>query len=137
MPYKIKKVDIWEAGIEDRPGGLADTLAPLAKGKDNCDFMLARRSGGDSGTLYVALSKSSSKTAKAAGLSKPSDLFALRIEGPDKAGLCAKAARALGDSGISMRGLNGVVFGRKVVIHISFTAPDDATKALKVLKKAL
>lgn len=137
MAYKITKVDIWEAGIEDRPGGLAEKLEPLAKGKHNCDFMLARRTSAGSGALYLALSKSSAKTAAAVGLSKPNDLFALRIEGPDKAGLCAKAARALGDAGISMRGLNGVVSGKKAVVHISFTSAGDASKAQKVLKKAL
>ncbi|NUM54225.1 MAG: hypothetical protein HUU46_11320 [Candidatus Hydrogenedentes bacterium] len=137
MAYEIKKVDIWEAGLEDRPGGLADKLEPLAKGKHNCDFVLARRTGAGGAVLYLALSKSSAKTAALAGLGKPTDLFALRIEGPDKPGLCAKAARAVGDAGISMRGLNGVVLGKKTVLHLSFTSADDAAKAQKLLKKAL
>lgn len=137
MPYAIKKVDVWETAIEDRPGGLANKLEPLAKGKHNCDFMLARRTGTGSGVLYLVLSKTSPKAARALGLGKTTDLFALRIDGPDTPGLCAKAARILGDSGISMRGLNGVVFGKKCVMHVSFTTADDAGKAQKVLTKSL
>ena len=137
MAYEIRKVEMWETAIEDRPGGLADRLEPLAKGKHNCDFMLARRGGEGSGVLYLALSKGGAKAATAAGLGKPADLFALRVEGPDKPGLCAKAARIVGDSGISMRGLNGVVCGRKCVMHVAFTTSDDAAKAQKLLKKGL
>lgn len=137
MGYKITRVDIYTLKLEDRPGGLAEKLEPLSKGKHNCDFMLARRAEPGTGVLYLSLSKNPAKAVKAAGLSKDPQLFALRIDGADKPGLSAKVARIIGDAGISMRGLNGVVLGKKCVIHVSFTSQGDADKARKLLKKGL
>jgi hypothetical protein len=139
MAYTVDKVDVWAGTIEDRPGGLAEKLEPLANAKINLDFIIARRQPEQPGTgvVFVApiAGAAESRVAKAAGLSKAQDMFSLRLEGPDKAGLGAKVARALADAGVNLRGYSGAALGRKATFYFSFDDQADAKKAGQVLKK--
>ncbi len=139
MAYSIERVDVWAGSISDKPGGLAATLAPLADAKCNLEFVVARRSTKGKGLVFVAPVKGAAggKAAKAAGLAKTAELSALRIEGGDKAGLGVAIGGALGDAGISMRGISAAAIGRKSVCWIALDSKADATKAKRVLAKAL
>lgn len=139
MAYTIEKIDVWEGTVEDRSGGLADKLEPLAQAGVSLEFLLARRSEPGKGLLFLFPIKGAAQTraAIAAGLCKATDVVALRVEGPDKPGLGANISRALGKAGISMRGMSAVALGRRCVVYISLDTADDAVKGRRVLAKAL
>lgn len=136
MPYTVSKVDVWTAEIEDRPGGLADKLAPLAEAGVDLEFAIARRQAPGKGIVFLSGIKGTkaSRAAASAGLSKTTALAALRIEGPNKAGICYQMTCQLAEAGINMRGLSAAVIGRKCVMFLAFDSAADANKAARLLK---
>jgi predicted amino acid-binding ACT domain protein len=75
------------------------------------------------------------KAAQEAGFGKPQNIHSVRIEGGDKPGLGAKIARALGDAGVSFRGVSAVAIGRKFISYVACDSAEDQAKAIAVLKK--
>jgi hypothetical protein len=71
--------------------------------------------------------------ASAAGLAKASDVFGLRIEGPNKPGDCHRVTSRLAQAGISLRGLSASVIGNKYVLILGFDSAADASKAARLL----
>ncbi|HXG61761.1 MAG TPA: amino acid-binding protein [Planctomycetota bacterium] len=140
MPLKITPVEYWVAKIEDRAGGAARALGPLAGARVNLEFVLARRTPEEPGrgVLYVAPVKGgrAEEAARAAGLSRAADLAGLRVEGDNRAGAGHAMADALGQAGISFRGLAASVLGRKYVCYFAFDREEDARRAAEVLKAA-
>jgi hypothetical protein len=138
MALKATKAEIWVATIEDRAGGAAEKLEALANGGANLEMLLARRTDQPGqGVMFVTPVKGAKavKAAQAAGFGKPENIHSVRIEGGDKPGLGAKIARALGDAGISFRGVSAVAIGRNFISYIACDSAEDATRALSVLKK--
>ena len=138
MKLKVNRLDIWTATIEDRAGGAARKLEPLAEAGANFEFVMARRTPErpGEGVLFVAPVKGAkaAKAAQAAGFAKPGDIHPLRIEGADKAGSMAAIARALADAGISFRGMSAAAIGRKFVAYLALDSAEAATKAAGVLR---
>jgi len=138
MAVKATKTEIWVATIEDRAGGAAEKLEALAQGGANLEMLLARRTEQPGqGVMFVTPVKGAKavKAAQAAGFNKPENIYSVRIEGSDKPGLGAKIARALGDAGISFRGVSAVAIGRKFISYIACDSAEDAAKAVAALKK--
>jgi hypothetical protein len=138
MALKATKSEIWVCTIEDRAGGAAEKLEALANGGANLEMLLARRTDQPGqGVMFVTPVKGAKavKAAQAAGFGKPENIHSVRIEGSDKPGLGAKIARALGDAGISFRGVSAVAIGRNFISYIACDSAEDATRALSVLKK--
>lgn len=44
MALKVSKAEVWSAAVDDRVGGMADRLEPLAGAGADFEFVLARRS---------------------------------------------------------------------------------------------
>ena len=90
-----------------------------------------------SGVMFVTPIKGAKATraAQEAGFSKPGNIHSVRIEGGDKPGLGAKIARALGNAGISFRGLSAAAMGKKFISFVALDSAEDAAKAVAVLKK--
>jgi len=139
MAYTIDKVGVFSGSIKDKPGGLAVKLDALAEAGADLEFVLARRDKPGKGILFVApiTGAKQGRAAKKAGLSKKAGLQALRVAGTDKPGLGAKLTAALGEAGISMRGLSAVRMGRKCVVYIALDSKKDVAKAQRILSKAL
>lgn len=139
MKLKVTRVDVWNATIEDRAGGAAEKLEPLAKAGANFEFVLTRRTPEQpgKGIVFVAPVKGTkiTKAAQEAGLTKPVDIYSVRIEGADKPGQCARITRALADAGISFRGLSATAIGRKFVSYLALDSANDVAKAVSALKK--
>ena len=104
MAYSIRKVDVWAAEIDDRPGGLAEKLAALAKAGASLEFIIARRAPDKPGRGVVFLTPvkgaKQKQAASEAGFGTTSSLQSVRVEGPDRPGLGTKMTRALADAGI-------------------------------------
>jgi len=91
----------------------------------------------DKGLMFVTPIKGAKavRAAEAAGFHKAPGVISVRVEGGDKPGLCARMSRALGDAGISFRGLTAIAIGRKFISYIALDSDGDAAKAVSVLKK--
>jgi len=141
MAYSIRKVDVWAAEIDDRPGGLAEKLEAVAKAGANLEFVISRRQPDKPGTGVVFLTPlktpKQKQAASGAGFTTASNLQSVRVEGPDKPGLGTKMTRALADAGINLRGVSGAALGKKSVAYFAFDSAEDATKAISLLKRAL
>ena len=140
MALKVSKADVWAVTLEDRAGGAADKLEGLAKGGANLEMLLARRTSEQpgKGVMFVTPLKGAKamKAAQDAGMGKPQNIYSVRIEGGDKAGLGSKIARALGDAGVSFRGMSAVAVGKKFVSYIACDTAEDQARAIAALKKA-
>jgi hypothetical protein len=56
MGFKLERVHIWSGSVEDKAGGMASTLAPLAEAGANLEYIYTRRLPDQpgSGILYIA-----------------------------------------------------------------------------------
>jgi len=139
MALNVKRADVWAVTIEDRAGGAADKLEPLARAGANFEFVFTRRTPENPGKgLLVAYPVKGAKVVRAAqeaGFAKPIDMFSVRIEGSDKPGVTAAVARALAQAGLSFRGLSATGSGRKFISFVALDSEADATRAVAVLKK--
>jgi hypothetical protein len=140
MPLGVKKLEVWTGEIDDRVGGLASKLEPLARAGVDLQFLVARRQPHLPGRGVVFLSgiagAKGNKAAAAAGLAKASDVVALRVEGPNKAGAAHQIARRLADAGINLRGVSAGVTGKNFQLFVAFDSAVDADKAARSLRAA-
>ncbi len=138
MAYTVSKFDVWTREIDDKVGGLAATLEPLANAAADLAFVVARRQPHKAGKGVVFLGGVSgakaTKAAAAAGLAKTTELAALRVEETNKAGSCHKMTRMLANAAINLRGLSASVVGKKCVYVLAFDSAADADRAAQVLK---
>ena len=139
MAMDVSRVDVWVAGMKDKPGALADKLAALADAGANLAFVLARRAPDKPGTGVVFLAPLSGRkqlaAGKKAGFHKSRSLHSVRAQGPDKPGLGARMTQALADAGINLRGLSATTIGRRCTVYFAFDTSADAAKAARLLKK--
>ena len=139
MGLKATKAEVWAVSIDDRAGGVADKLEPLARAGANFEMVFARRTPEypGKGMLFVTPVKGTkvSRAAKEAGMGIPQTIFSVRVEGADRPGLGAKIVRALGDAGLSFRGIAGTAIGRKFVSYIACDSAADQAKAIAAVRK--
>jgi hypothetical protein len=138
MALKVTKVEVWAAGMDDKAGELAARLAPLAAAGADLTMALARRCPDwpGKGVVFVTPLQGAKqlKAAKAAGFRR-TRMVCLKVEGPDKPGLAARIADAVGRAGVNLRGLTGSGLGGKSLIYVSVDTPSAAAKAAAVIKK--
>ena len=139
MKLDISRVDVWVAGIEDRPGGLTEKLRGLAQAGANLGFLLARRAPEQPGKAVVfAASIKGVKQTRAArelGFHKSNSLHGIRVMAADRPGLGLALTQALSDAGINLRGFSGTAIGKKAVFHIAFDTSADVGKAIRCLRR--
>ena len=56
----------------------------------------------------------------------------MKVEGNDKPGLGFRITSAIADSRVNLRGVSGIVAGRKFVAYLGFDGKADADKAARV-----
>lgn len=138
MAAEVTRIEEWAGDIQDRPGGLAEILKPLADAGADLECIVARRQPGKPGTgvvfVYPIEGAKVKAAAKKAGLTPVKDVWALRVSGPNKAGVGSQMLERLAVAGINMRGMNAVVIGNKYVCYCTFDNSADATKAARLLK---
>ncbi len=138
MALKVERVGTWAASLQDKPGSLTARLEALAEGGINLEFVIARRAPDrpGKGVLFVAPIEGAAATrvARKAGFATVNSLHTVRIEAPDKPGLCARIARALSDQGINLRGFSAAAIGAKSIVYVALDRGADAAKAARVLR---
>ena len=139
MKVEISRVDVWAAGIEDRPGGLAEKLDVLAKADVDLEFIIARRSSSTPGTAVVFVTPikgaKQARAARSVGFEKTKSLRAIRVATGNKPGFAAEMMAKLGEAGINLRGLSGASIGNRAVFYLGFDSDADVGKAVKLLNK--
>jgi hypothetical protein len=135
----VSRADLWTASIDDRTGGAADKLEPLSKAGAKFEFVFSRRTPEQPGRgmLFVTPVKGAKvvQAAQTAGFTKPENLHSVRIEGANKPGVTAKAARALANAGISFRALSATGIGSKFVSYIALDTAEEVAKAVSLLRR--
>lgn len=139
MKLKVTRAQMWKAEIDDRPGGAAAVLDPVAQAGASFEFAFARRAPEmpGRGLLFVlpVKGKKATAAAQAAGLAMAGDMHMLRIEGADKPGTTAAIARAMADAGINFRALSATAVGRNFRAFLALDSAEDAARAAGALKK--
>jgi len=130
-------MDTWAAGMQDKPGALAEKLAALAEAGVNLEFIVARRDKKKTGVVFVTPIQGAKQAAaaKKAGFAKTKSLVAIRVEGPDKKGMGAAITGAIAEAGINVRGVSAAAIGKKFVCNIALDTAADATKVGRILRK--
>ena len=139
MALKVSKVELWSATIDDRAGGAAEKIEPLAKAGANFEFVFARRTPEQPGMgiVFITPVKGAKVTqaAQAAGFGKAIATHSVRIEGTDKPGATAKVMRALANAGISFRALSASAIGKRFVSFVALDSAEDAARATSLLRR--
>lgn len=139
MAYKVSNVEVYAGDILNKPGTLARVLEGLKNSGANLEFVIARRAAEHSSRVFVApiKGKKQKQAASEVGLVPAAGMHALRVEGPDRAGLGADITRAIADQGINLRGVSAAAIGKKSVTYFAFESPDNLASAIKIVKKAV
>jgi hypothetical protein len=137
MALIVKRVQWWAGTIEDKAGGLAALLKPLAEAGINLEFILARRApeAPGKGVLFVApiTTAAAERAAEASGLKPAPEVAALRVEGENQPGVGYAISRVVAEAGISVRGLAAGVIGGKFVCYYAFDSSAEANRAADLI----
>ncbi|MBU1693680.1 MAG: amino acid-binding protein [Verrucomicrobia bacterium] len=138
MKFKVEKADVWMGMAEDKPGSLGGILARLSKAGARLEFIFARPAGKGKAVFFIAPLKGAAvlKAARSLGVKKINTFASLRFRGPDRAGLGAKIACAMGSQGINICGLSGMGIANQCLGYIAVDNKDVA-RAQRILKSIL
>lgn len=139
MPITVKKITLWRAEVDNKPGALASTLEPPAKAGADLKVVMGYRHPTAEGKAAIEVFPISGKKAAAAagvaGLS-PAAIPTLLVEGDNKPGLGYTIAQMIAAAGIDLAFFVAQVIGRRFAAVIGFATEDEAKKATPVIKKA-
>jgi len=139
MAIKVSRNDVWMTVIDDRAGGAADKLEALSRAGADLEVVFARRTPEQpgQGILFAGPMEGAKVTraAEAAGFKRSETIHGVRIEGSDKPGMGAKIARAVAESGVSMRGMNSMAIGKTFLSFLALDSAEDAARIVKALRK--
>jgi hypothetical protein len=137
MSFKMQRVHVYHAEIEDKPGGISAKLKMLAEAGAHLEYVYSQRSDSKAGAgdLYVAPLHGTNElaAAKSAGLHEVSEPIVMRVSGDDKAGLSGRLTQAWELAGINLHGLVMSVVSGKFVGYVTFDTVADANKAATIL----
>ena len=140
MDLIVEQVDVWAAGLQDKPGELAGILAALRTAGADLQFVIARRSAETPGksVVFVTPLQGDAEIAAAAqlGFNVTQTLHSVRIMGSNRPGVAAELTQKLADAGINLRGFSGSVIGPQFVAYVAMDSQADTDKALRILKNA-
>lgn len=140
MAVTVKKIVLWRREVQDdKPGILANALAPFAHAGTNIQIAMAYRVPGNGGKaaieLYPVTGKKSMAAAREAGFAA-SAIPALLVEGDNKAGIGYAASQAIADAGISMDFVVAQVVGRRFSAVFGFGSDKDAATCAGIIRKS-
>ncbi len=137
MDLLVQKEEVWAASIEDKPGALGEVLSALADAGADLDFVIVRRAPEKPGTgvIFVTPLRGDREWSAAAnlGFSVTSRLHSVRVEGPNKKGIVAAMAKAIGKAGINLRGMSAAAIGTQFVAHFGVDSAEDEKAVIELL----
>ena len=137
MSFKMQRVHVFHAEVEDKPGGISGKLKKLAEAGAHLEYVYSQRSADKQGVgdLDVAPLHGTNELAAAreSGMHEVSEPIVMRVEGDDKAGLGGRLTQAWEMAGINLHGLVMSVIGHKFVGYATFDSVSDANRAATIL----
>ncbi len=139
MELITERVDVWAAGIEDKPGNLANILSGLREAGADLNFILARREPHQPGksVVYVTPLTGDAELEAAAtlGFNLTARVHSVRVEGQNQPGIAAVLASKLAAAGLNLRGFSAAVLGTRFILYIGLDSAEDAAKAADLLQQ--
>jgi hypothetical protein len=139
MAVTVKRITLWRADVENRPGVLANVLEPLAEAGADLRLVMGYRFPKTPEHSAIEVHPVSGKrSTAAAGQARlaASDIPCLLVEGDDRPGFGAAMARGLADAGLNVAFLMAQVIGRRFAAAIGFEDDAQANQAIGIIKKA-
>src|SRR5262245_54677123 len=139
MAIDVKRVTLWRADVENRPGALARILAGQAQAGASLAVVMGYAVPGAREHAVIEIhpvkAKKAVSAAQAAGLSA-SATPTLLVTGDDRPGLGHAMSQALADAGINVHFMVVQVIGRRYSAVFGFESEADAARATALIKKA-
>jgi hypothetical protein len=138
MGVTVKKITLWRGKVENRPGRLAEVLAPAATTRTDLKVVMGYREPGEAQAvieLFPVGGKKLTAAMAGAGLG-PSAIPTLLVTGDNRAGLCEGMARGVADAGINIAFVVAQAVGRQFSAVFGFESEADAARATTLIKKA-
>ena len=105
MAVTVKKVTLWRAEVENKPGTLSNVLAPLAEAGADLQVVMGYHLHGVPGTAVVEVAPVSGKKATTVagmvGLTATT-IPTLLVQGDNRVGLGHDIAHAIAEAGINI-----------------------------------
>jgi len=137
MSFKMQRVHVFHAQVEDKPGGISAKLKKLAEAGAHLEYVYSQRSltKDGMGDLYVAPLHGTNElsAAREVGMHEVFEPIVMRVEGDDKAGLGGRLTQAWEMAGINLHGLVMSVIHGKFVGYATFDTVGDANRAATIL----
>jgi hypothetical protein len=138
MDLLVEQVEVWGAGIPDKPGGLAGVLATLRDVGADLQLIIARRSPDRSGEGVVFVTPLQGDremlAAAMAGFNVTQKQHCIRVLGRNQQGIAAALAEDLAEAGINLRGFSAAVIGPQFVAYVAVDTQAEADHATAVLQ---
>lgn len=136
MATRVRRIVLWRGEVENVPGALARTLAPLAA--SNLEIVMGYHRHGDGHCAvveaYPVTGKRATEAARRVGLA-PATLPALLVEGDDRPGLGHAIAQALGAAGINIGFTVAQAFKKRFSAVFGFESEEAAKRAASLIKQ--
>ncbi len=139
MAISVKRVSLWRASVDNRPGALARILAGQAAAGASLEVVMGYAVPGERQNAVVEIhpvkAKKAVKAAQAAGLAA-SSTPTLLVSGDDRAGVGHAMTQAIAEAGINLSFMVAQVVGRRYSAVFGFESEADAARATALIKKA-
>jgi hypothetical protein len=130
---------LWRAEVDNQPGNLARTLAPLAAARADLQVVMGYRLPNNHTRAAIEVFPVTGDRARSAaqsvGLSEAA-ISAVQVDSDNRPGLAYGIARALADAGINLDFFVGQVGGGRQTTVIAFESREDADRAIPLIKTA-
>jgi hypothetical protein len=138
MAIQVKTITLWRRDAENRPGSLADALAPLAGVGTDIQLLMGFRDPSVPGRavfeLYPVSGKKAEAAAVRAGLSR-SSIPTLLVSGDNRPGLAHELSRTLADARINLAFLVAQVIGKRFCAVVGFEMEAQAKEAARLIQR--
>ena len=140
MAISIKKVTLWRAEVENKPGALSSVLAPLAEVGADLQVVMGYRYADEENKAAIEICTVSGKkpaiAASKAGL-VASTIPTLLVHGDNKPGMGYVIARAISEAGINVMFLVAQVIDTRFSAVIGFEEEEASKQATTLIKMAV
>lgn len=137
MELLVEQVDVWVASIPDKPGGLAEALAPLRDVGADLQLIIAWRSPGE-GVLFGTPLQGDREIVAAAlvGFNVTQALHCVRVMAINRPGIAAALIGKRAETGMNLRGFSASAIGTQFVAYVAVDSKAAANKTTEVLEVA-
>ena len=140
MAVSVKRITLWRADVENRPGVLANALEPLARAGADLRVVMGYRFPTTPEhaaiEVYPVSGRKAAAAAQEAGLAQAVDIPCLFVEGDNRPGMGASIARGLADASINVAFLVAQVLGRRFSATLGFDDEHGADQAVRIIRQA-